>query len=87
MSMTDPIADMLTRIRNASSAQLRSVDVPASGIKREISRVLAEERFIDNFAFYEARPVASLPEIRRQESGHHSGDSSGQQTWTTALRC
>mgnify|MGYP000067775681 CR=1 FL=1 len=53
MSMTDPIADLLTRIRNASSAQHRSVDIPASGIKREISRVLAEERFIDNFAYYE----------------------------------
>ena len=53
MSMADPIADLLTRIRNASRAQHRSVDIPASGIKREISRVLAEERFIDNFAFYE----------------------------------
>ena len=36
MSMTDPIADMLTRIRNASSARHRSVDVPASGIKRSL---------------------------------------------------
>ena len=53
MSMTDPIADMLTRIRNACQARHRRVDVPASGIKREIARVLAEERFIDNFAQYE----------------------------------
>jgi small subunit ribosomal protein S8 len=51
MSMTDPIADMLTRIRNGCHARHRKVDVPASTLKREIARVLAEERFIDNFAF------------------------------------
>lgn len=51
--MTDPIADLLTRVRNACHARHRSVDVPASRIKREIARVLAEERFIDNFAYYE----------------------------------
>lgn len=53
MSMTDPIADMLTRIRNACQARHRRVDVPASKLKREIARVLAEERFIDNFAHYD----------------------------------
>ena len=52
MSMTDPIADLLTRISNASRAAHKSVDVPASNLKREIARVLAEERFIDNFAYY-----------------------------------
>ena len=50
MSMTDPIADMLTRVRNACGARHAKVDVPASNLKREIARVLAEERFIDNFA-------------------------------------
>ena len=53
MSMTDPIADMLTRIRNACNAKHSRVDVPASKLKREIARVLAESRFIDNFAFIE----------------------------------
>ncbi len=53
MSMTDPIADLLTRIRNACGAKHSRVDVPASKLKREIARVLAEERFIDNFAFFE----------------------------------
>ena len=53
MSMTDPIADMLTRIRNACSAKHSRVDVPASRLKREVARVLAESRFIDNFAFIE----------------------------------
>ena len=51
MSMTDPIADMLTRIRNACHARHPRVDVPASNLKREVARVLAECRFIDNFAF------------------------------------
>ena len=53
MSMTDPIADMLTRIRNACGAKHSKVDVPASKLKREVARVLAESRFIDNFAFIE----------------------------------
>ena len=51
MSMTDPMADMLTRIRNACHARHRRVDIPASKLKREVARVLAETRFIDNFAY------------------------------------
>jgi len=51
--MTDPVADMLTRVRNACRARHKKVDVPASRMKREIARILAEERFIDNFAYYE----------------------------------
>jgi len=43
MSMTDPIADMLTRIRNACQANHRKVDVPASNLKREIARILKEQ--------------------------------------------
>ncbi len=46
MSMTDPIADMLTRIRNGSKAKRKAVDIPGSNIKREIARVLMEEKFI-----------------------------------------
>jgi len=53
MSMTDPIADMLTRIRNACHARHKKVDVPASKVKRELARIMAEERFIDNFAYLE----------------------------------
>ncbi len=47
--MTDPIADMLTRIRNANRAGHEKVDVPASRIKANICRVLKEEGFIKNF--------------------------------------
>jgi small subunit ribosomal protein S8 len=46
MSMTDPIADMLTRIRNGSKAKMKAVDVPSSAMKREIARILKEENFI-----------------------------------------
>lgn len=47
--MTDPIADMLTRIRNAASAKHQKVDVPVSSLKLEIARILKEEGFINNY--------------------------------------
>ncbi len=47
MNTTDPIADMLTRIRNASAARHKDLTVPSSKVKREIARVLAEEGFIE----------------------------------------
>jgi len=46
MTMTDPIADMLTRVRNANTVKHETVDVPASNIKKEIARILLEEGFI-----------------------------------------
>ncbi len=49
MQITDPIADLLTRIRNASSAKHDSVDVPASNMKKEIVRILAEEGYIKSY--------------------------------------
>ncbi|RQD70189.1 MAG: 30S ribosomal protein S8 [Tindallia sp. MSAO_Bac2] len=49
MTMTDPLADMLTRVRNASAVKHESVDVPASNIKKEIARLLLEEGFIKSF--------------------------------------
>jgi small subunit ribosomal protein S8 len=49
MSMTDPLADMFTRIRNGSKANFEKVDVPSSKIKKEITKILKEEGFIKNF--------------------------------------
>ena len=49
MQMSDPIADMLTRIRNASSARHRELTVPSSRVKREIARILVEEGFIESY--------------------------------------
>ncbi|EFE28911.1 ribosomal protein S8 [Filifactor alocis ATCC 35896] len=49
MVMTDPIADMLTRIRNGIIAKHETVDIPASNIKREIARILLEEGYIKGY--------------------------------------
>lgn len=49
MSMSDPIADMLTRIRNASSVFHETVDVPASKLKKEVARILKEEGYIRDY--------------------------------------
>ncbi|MBR2216030.1 MAG: 30S ribosomal protein S8 [Selenomonadaceae bacterium] len=53
MAMTDPIADMLTRIRNANSVFHEKVDIPASKIKRAIAEVLKDEGFIKDYTFTE----------------------------------
>ena len=47
--MTDPIADMLTRIRNAAGAKLRRVDMPVSKLKTEVARILKENHFIQDY--------------------------------------
>jgi small subunit ribosomal protein S8 len=49
MSMTDPLADMFTRIRNGSKEKFEKIDVPSSKLKREITRILKEEGYIKNF--------------------------------------
>jgi small subunit ribosomal protein S8 len=49
--MTDPISDMLTRVRNAIAARHTKVDVPASRLKVEIARILKEEGYITNYTF------------------------------------
>ena len=49
MQITDPIADMLTRIRNANSARHLSVDIPASNLKKSIAEILLEEGYIKNY--------------------------------------
>jgi small subunit ribosomal protein S8 len=63
MPVTDPIADMLTRIRNANTAYLPSTDVPSSKLKLEIARVLKESGFIHGFDSVESN---GHPAIRVQ---------------------
>jgi small subunit ribosomal protein S8 len=53
MQITDTIADMLTRIRNANSAKHDSVDVPASNVKKAIAQILLDEGYISNFTVVE----------------------------------
>ena len=49
MSMTDPIADFLTRLRNGATAQKETVAIPASRLKRELARILTEQGYIEGF--------------------------------------
>jgi small subunit ribosomal protein S8 len=51
MAISDPIADMLTRIRNAAKAKFNSVDVPGSTLKIELAKILKNEGFIRNYKF------------------------------------
>ncbi len=57
MSMTDPVADLLTRIRNGCKAEKNAIDVPASNIKREIVRILLENKYL--------RDVVELPDNKQ----------------------
>ena len=79
MSMHDPIADLLTRIRNAQQARHAEVEVPGSRLKQDVARVLKEEGYIEDFSvsageggksslkirlkYYQGRPV--IDEIKR----------------------
>lgn len=60
--MTDPIADMLTRIRNASTAQLDTVRMPGSKVKESLARILESEGFIEGYRVHQAqgRPGTTL---------------------------
>lgn len=60
MTMTDPIADMLTRIRNALMIGKREVAIPNSRLKREIARILQEEGYIEGFRLAEGAPRGQL---------------------------
>ncbi|MEL6534609.1 MAG: 30S ribosomal protein S8 [Bacteroidota bacterium] len=56
----DPIADYLTRVRNAIKAKHRIVDIPASNIKKEITKVLFDKGYIQNYKFVEDGPQGSI---------------------------
>lgn len=79
MSMNDPIADMLTRVRNAGKAKFNSVDIPGSKMKTELAKVLKAEGYIRNYKFikdgkqgilrvylkYDERQTHSILELKR----------------------
>jgi len=58
--MTDPIADYLTRLRNAIKAQRRVVEAPASNLKKEITKILYEKGYILNFKFVDDGPQGTI---------------------------
>ena len=59
MSMTDPVADFLTRIRNGIMAAHETVEIPSSKLKKELARILREQGYIENFETVEGRPGAA----------------------------
>ena len=64
MSMTDPIADMLTRIRNACGSKHRRVDIPVSKMKTEIARILKENNYIQDYSTVENEDGKTLLRVR-----------------------
>ncbi len=73
MSMQDPVADMLTRIRNAQAMGIQEIRMPHSNLKNEILRVLKEEGFIEEFAVAEVdnkKRLASDSKILSRASGN-----------------
>ena len=58
--MTDPIADYLTRIRNAVMAKHKVVDIPASNLKKDLTRILFEKGYILNFKFEDEGPQGNI---------------------------
>ena len=69
MSMSDPIADMLTRIRNGLARNRESVSMPSSGLKEAIAKVLHDEGFVDGFEVKEANQKRTLSITLRYYEG------------------
>jgi small subunit ribosomal protein S8 len=69
MTMTDPIADLLTQIRNAVAARHETVEVPASKMKLEIVRILKEEGFIESYALARDDRQGAIRIVLRYTSG------------------
>ena len=69
MSMTDPIADMLTRIRNAVGSKHRRVDIPASKMKVEIARLLKETNFITDYKTLETEEGKKVLRVALKYAG------------------
>jgi small subunit ribosomal protein S8 len=86
MSMTDPIADMLTRIRNACAAKHRRVDMPASKMKVEIARILKENSLIQDFATIENDEGRKLLRVRLKYAGGQAVIRELQRVSTPGLR-
>ena len=69
MSMTDPIADMLTRIRNACGSKHRRVDMPLSKMKAEIARILKENNYIQDYQTLETEEGRQVLRVRLKYAG------------------
>jgi small subunit ribosomal protein S8 len=72
MSMTDPIADMLTRIRNACGSKHRRVDIPVSKMKTEIARILKENNYIQDYSTLMSDEGRQILRVRLKYAGGQS---------------
>ena len=70
--MTDPIADMLTRIRNGMAVEKRFVDIPSSNLKKRIAFVLKEEKYIENFIFVQNGLKSSIRVFLKYDHKGHA---------------
>lgn len=95
MTMTDPIADMLTRIRNANTAMHDTTEMPSSKLKEALARILEQEGYIDGYTVHElaGRPGRRLtinlkytPDRRRTISGIRRVSKPGLRVYTPADR-
>lgn len=69
MTMTDPIADYLTRIRNALGAKRKRVEIPASNLKRELTKLLVEQKYINSFTVLTDTPQGTLRVQLKYQNG------------------
>ena len=72
MHITDPIADMLTRIRNANSAKHETVDVPASNMKKSIAQILLDEGYIKSFQLIDDGTQGVIRITLKYNAGKHA---------------
>ncbi len=72
MSMTDPITDMLTRIRNGMAVEKRFIDIPSSNLKKRIAFVLKEEKYINDFMFVDDNVKSKIRIFLKYD---HKGDA------------
>jgi small subunit ribosomal protein S8 len=86
MSMTDPIADMLTRIRNACGSKHRRVDIPVSKMKTEIARILKENNFIQDYQTLKTDEGRQVLRVRLKYAGGQPVIRSLQRVSTPGLR-
>ncbi|OGQ02258.1 MAG: 30S ribosomal protein S8 [Deltaproteobacteria bacterium RBG_19FT_COMBO_58_16] len=86
MSMTDPIADMLTRIRNAIQARHAEVTMPASKVKAEIAKILKEEGYIKDFATVKAEKFNHLKVTLKYSASKESSISNIKRVSKPGLR-
>jgi len=86
MAVNDPVADMLTRIRNGCRARLKSVDIPASRMKLEIAKVLLRHRLIANYKYLDDRRQGMIRLFLKYDEKEQSAISGIKQVSTPGLR-